>query len=339
MDTKLRGRVDGKMIVSENGNQMYIYAQADVMGNKELKNGDIVTFIAQGVRAVEIELLRETKSNEFINRLSEKAGTSVKTKNSNASTKKVSSLFTNSKNNPKVAGFEFMDEKAQKQNTKKSSLTQSYISNIKKYGILSIILPIIFIGAINYFRDEFVEIIKFGLAQINMLNDTFVIIAIVSIFLLVLIFSYIMPLNSAFKNFSYASKSTSILKQNINFNMFFILAFLAVIGCVYYFGLQKTITSLEILGGIGFVLLLAYFYKFKMFFKAGKISGVIVFYIAILIEFLCVVALLAMEILNAYKEFQLYAFGGIALSFLLYIVGYLMVSEIKNDSKNIWNVR
>ncbi|MBO7476176.1 MAG: hypothetical protein J6T36_04520, partial [Campylobacter sp.] len=234
MDTKLRGRVDGKMIVSENGNQMYIYAQADVMGNKELKNGDIVTFIAQGVRAVEIELLRETKSNEFIDRLSEKAGASAKTKNSNASTKKVSSLFTNSKNNPKVAGFEFMDEKAQKQNTKKSSLTQSYISNIKKYGILSIILPIIFIGAINYFRDEFVEIIKFGLAQINMLNDTFVIIAIVSIFLLVLIFSYIMPLNSAFKNFSYASKSTSILKQNINFNMFFILAFLAVIGCVYY---------------------------------------------------------------------------------------------------------
>ena len=123
MDTKLRGRVDGKMIVSESNNQMYIYAQADVMGNKELKNGDIVTFIAQGVRAVEIEKFDTTSA----------ARRDTFAPSPNASTQKVSSKFTNSNNNPKVAGFEFMDENAQKRNTKKSSLTQSYILNIKNF--------------------------------------------------------------------------------------------------------------------------------------------------------------------------------------------------------------
>lgn len=329
MDTKLRGRVDGKMIVSESNNQMYIYAQADVMGNKELKNGDIVTFIAQGVRAVEIEKFDTTgaaRRDTFAPSL-------------NASTQKVSSKFTNSNNNPKVAGFEFMDENAQKCNKKKNSLTQSYISSIKKFGIFSVILPLVCIGAIFFFINELTQVIKFGLAYIGMLSESFVLLALIAICFLVVILSHIIPLHSAFANFSYASRSTSILKQNVNFNMFFILTFLAIIGCGYYFGFNSLMSSLEVVGGIALLLLLTYFYKLKMFYKANKISGIWLFFVAILIEFLCVAGFLAIEILNVYQEFKIFTLGGIILATLLYIISYLMVSQIENDSRNIWNVR
>ena len=97
--------------------------------------------------------------------------------------------------------------------------------------------------------------------------------------------------------------------------------------------------SLEILGGIGLLLLLAYFYKFKMFFKAGKISSVPLFSVAIIIEFLSVVALLAIDGFGLYREFRIYAYGGIGLATILYIISYMLVSEIGNDSRNIWNVR
>ena len=329
MDTKLRGRVDGKMIVSESNNQMYIYAQADVMGNKELKNGDIVTFIAQGVRAVEIEKFDTTGA----------ARRDTFAPSPNASTQKVSSKFTNSNNNPKVAGFEFMDENAQKRNKKKNSLTQSYISNIKKFGIFSVILPLICIGAIFFFIDELTQVIKFGLAYIGMLSESFVLLALIAICFLVVILSHIIPLHSAFANFSYASRSTSILKQNVNFNMFFILTFLAIIGCGYYFGFNSLMSSLEVVGGIVLLLLLTYFYKLKMFYKASKISGIWLFFVAILIEFVCVAGFLAIEILNVYQEFKIFTLGGIILVTLLYIISYLMVSQIENDSRNIWNVR
>ena len=339
MDTKLRGRVDGKMIVSENNNQMYIFSTTDIIGNKTLKDGDRVAFIAQGVRAIEIEKF-DTTSALHAEAFSPKAQNS-ETSAPKAQTQIVSDKSTNAYKGAKVAGFEFMDNNTaqQRRDKKKNSLTQSYIANIKKYGVLSIILPIAFITAIYFFINELIDILKFALAQVNMLNDRFLIIAILAVFFLVILFTHIMPLNSAFKNFSYASKSTSILKQNVNYNMFFILAFLAVMGCVFFFGLENLLRSLEILGGIALLLLLSYFYKFKMFFKAGKISGVGIFYIAILVEFFCVAALSAMEILNAYKEFQLYTFGGIALSFVLYIIGYLMVTQIENDSRNIWNTR
>ena len=72
MNTKLKGIVDGKMIVEDGNNQMYIYSTADIIGNKTLNDGDRVAFEAQGVRAVEIEKAESAVNNAFLEQLSKK---------------------------------------------------------------------------------------------------------------------------------------------------------------------------------------------------------------------------------------------------------------------------
>ena len=349
IDLKTKGRIDGNMIVKDGDNQMFMFSKSDIVGGVELQDGDMVAFFPQGVRAIEIEKVESPRSSsDFLEQLAKKAEAAANEKKAKrtskftlpeTSTKKVSSEFTNSNNNPNVAGFEFVSENAQKRSGKKSSLSQSYISNIKTFGISSVILPIICIGAIYYFFEELTQVAKFALAQVGMLNDRFVILALSGLCFIVIILSHILPLQRAFQNFSYASRSTSLVRQNVNFNLFFILAFLAIMGCGFYFGFESFLRSLEILGGIGLLLLLAYFYKFKMFFGAGRISGVPTFGVAIIIEFLSVVALLAMDGFGLYGEYKIFAYGAIGLSTLLYIISYLLVSEIGNDSRNIWNVR
>ena len=337
MDTKLRGRVDGKMIVGEGDNKMYIFAHTDIEDGKSVNDGDRVVFVAQGVRAIEIEKIEVSPVMMKLNELASKNAS--KKEQISAKKKKVSPIFTNANNNKKLAGFEFMGDSTDKRTKQKNSLTQNYITNIKKFGISSVILPIICIGLIYFFIQELIEVVKFALSQVNLLSERYVFVAVGAFCFIIVMLSHIVPLNWAFQNFSYASKSTSILKQNINFNLFFVLTFLAVIGCAFFFGFENFANSLEILGGIGLLLLLTYFYKFKMFFKAWKVSGVWLFIVAIFVEFLSVGLLITTEILSIYKDFQIFGLFGIVIANLFFIVSYLMISKIENDSKNIWNVR
>ena len=337
MNMKLKGRVDGKMIVGEGDNKMYIFAHTDIEGGKSVNDGDRVVFVAQGVRAVEIEKIEVSPVMMKLNELASK--NSEKKEQISARKKKVSPIFTNAKNNKKSAGFEFMGDGADKRNKQKKSLTQNYIANIKKFGISSVILPMICIGLIYFFMQELVEVVKFALAQANLLSERYVFVAVGAFCFIIVMLSHIIPLNSAFQNFSFASKSTSILKQNVNFNLFFVLTFLSVIGCAFFFGFENFTSSLEILGGIGVLLLLTYFYKFKMFFKAWKVCGVWLFIVAIFVEFLSVVLLIATEIFGIYKDFQIFGLFGVIIANLFFIISYLMISTIENDSRNIWNVR
>lgn len=319
MNSKIYGIVNGKWIIGENAITKYLFAKTDVIGNKFLKDGDLVLFTANKIRAVEIEKVEiDDRKSSFIQ--------TVPLENTDA-------------NNAKSGGFEFISEKEQKRQIKRNLISTIYKSNIRNFGITSIILPLFVCAGVYFFIEEIMQIVASIFAQIDLHNKTINLNATILIVLLVIMLSHIIPLNLAFQNFTFASKSNSILKQNINFNMFFVLTFLAVIGCGYYFGFKNMLNSIEIVGGIAMLLLLTYFYKFKMFCKASQISGVWIFFIAILIEFICVSALVVMGVLNLFTEFQNLAFYGIGISMILYILSYLMISKIKDDSKNIFNVR
>ncbi|MDA3053764.1 MULTISPECIES: hypothetical protein [unclassified Campylobacter] len=296
---KLAGQILNKSVILGDDGKRYSYSTFD-FHDENLKIGDFVSFIAEKNKAVFIKYIKD--------------GVSPEPQDETSFLKK-------------EVNFEFVEIEPKQNENLESKI---YSNFIRKHGILSCILPLILAGGLMFFKGEIISFLLANSANLGFVNSASLGICVELAIVFIWLLAYLIPLNLAFNGLAVATHDLYAKRQINSFNLFFILTLIVALAEMNnFFGLQKYgLGVLCVLGVLGFC---EYFYKAKAFFYLSKKTGVKLFILALIVDF---VAVFSANVLNRFFGFidpDLIWWQHVAICAViapLYILSFLLIKRL-----------
>ncbi|MBP3225180.1 MAG: hypothetical protein J6M14_07730 [Campylobacter sp.] len=299
---KLFGQIVNKTKILGDDGKEYSYDAFD-FHDEDIKVGDFVSFIAEKDKAVFIKYVKDGIAP--IGYEDEKSILNKEIK----------------------FGFEFVDIQTKNNENLESKI---YSNFIRKYGILSCILPLIFASALIFFKGEIISFLLANSANLGFVNSASVGICVDLAIVFIWLIAYLVPLNMAFSSLAVATHDLYVKRQINSFNLFFILALgVGFLEINNIFGVQKY--GIGLLGALGVLGLCAYFYKSKAFLYLSKKTGVKLFILALIVDFLTMFSASVLNRFFGLLPINLIWWQYVAICAViapLYIISFLLIKRL-----------